>query len=118
YLWIGFLTIATVAVLAVIGAQILRRQMRIAHLKTDLVAAVSHELKTPLSSMKLLVESLLSGEQFEPGRTRQYLQLVARENNRLSRLIDNFLTFSRMERNRGRFELARVSAEAVVAAAV
>jgi signal transduction histidine kinase len=118
YLWIGFLTIATVAVLAVIGAQILRRQMRIAHLKTDLVAAVSHELKTPLSSMKLLVESLLSGEQFEPGRTRQYLQLVARENNRLSRLIDNFLTFSRMERNRGRFDLARVQPEAIARCAV
>ena len=118
YLWIGFLTIATVAVLAVIGGQILRRQMRIAHLKTDLVAAVSHELKTPLSSMKLLVESLLSGEQFEAARTRQYLQLVARENNRLSRLIDNFLTFSRMERNRGRFAMARVQPEAVARTAV
>jgi signal transduction histidine kinase len=118
YLWIGILTIATVAVLAVLGARILRRQMRIAHLKTDLVAAVSHELKTPLASMKLLVESLLNGEQFEPVRTRQYLQLVARENSRLSRLIDNFLTFSRMERNRGRFEMARVRPEAVVRAAV
>jgi signal transduction histidine kinase len=118
YLWIGFLTIATVAVLAVIGAQTLRRQMRIAHLKTDLVAAVSHELKTPLSSMKLLVESLLAGEQLEPARTRQYLQLVARENSRLSRLIDNFLTFSRMERNRGRFQMARVRPEAIARAAV
>jgi signal transduction histidine kinase len=118
YLWIGFLTIATVAVLAVIGAQVLRRQMRIAHLKTDLVAAVSHELKTPLSSMKLLVESLLAGEQLEPTRTRQYLQLVARENSRLSRLIDNFLTFSRMERNRGRFQMASVQPEAIAQAAV
>jgi signal transduction histidine kinase len=118
YLWIGFLTIATAAVLAILGGQSLRRQMRIAHLKTDLVAAVSHELKTPLASMKLLVESLLAGEQFEPRRTRQYLQLVARENSRLSRLIDNFLTFSRMERNRGRFDFARVQPESVVNAAM
>jgi hypothetical protein len=101
YSWIALLAIATVAVLAIAGAQVLRRQMRIAHLKADLVAAVSHELKTPLASMKLLVESLLTRESFEPSRTRQYLQLVARENSRLSRLIDNFLTFSRMERNRG-----------------
>jgi len=118
YLWIGFLTIATAAVLAIFGGQALRRQMRIAHLKTDLVAAVSHELKTPLASMKLLVESLLAGEQFEPQRTRQYLQMVARENSRLSRLIDNFLTFSRMERNRGRFDFARVQPETVVHAAI
>jgi len=118
YTWIGFLTIVTMAVLALVAGQILRRQMRIAHLKTDLVAAVSHELKTPLASMKLLVESLLSSEQFDPQRTREYLQMVARENSRLSRLIDNFLTFSRMERNRGKFQFARIRPEAVVQAAV
>ncbi|HKE29065.1 MAG TPA: HAMP domain-containing sensor histidine kinase [Bryobacteraceae bacterium] len=118
YSWIAFLAVATVALLAVVGAHLLRRQMRIAHLKADLVAAVSHELKTPLSSMKLLVESLLSGETFEPARTRHYLQLVARENSRLSRLIDNFLTFSRMERNRGKFQFARTRPEAIVEAAV
>jgi signal transduction histidine kinase len=118
YLWIGFLTIAAAAVLAILGGQTLRRQMRIAHLKTDLVAAVSHELKTPLASMKLLVESLLSGDHFDPARTRQYLQLVARENSRLSRLINNFLTFSRMERNRGRFDFAPVQPETVARAAV
>jgi signal transduction histidine kinase len=118
YLWIGFLTVAVVAILAVVGGQILRQQMRIANLKTDLVAAVSHELKTPLASMKLLVESLLGGEEFEPKRTRQYLQLVARENSRLSRLIDNFLTFSRMERNRGRFAFARVQPDVVARGAL
>jgi signal transduction histidine kinase len=118
YSWIGLLIIATVAALAGFGMQVLRRQMRIAHLRTDLVAAVSHELKTPLASMKLLVDSLLRGEQLEPGRTRHYLQLVARENARLSRLIDNFLTFSRMERNRGRFDCTQVRPEAVVHAAL
>ena len=114
YSWIGFLILATVATLAGFCAQVLRKQMKIAHLKTDLVAAVSHELKTPLASMKLLVDSLLRGEQFDPVRTRQYLQLVARENARLSRLIDNFLTFSRMERNRGRFDCVHVAPAAVV----
>jgi signal transduction histidine kinase len=114
YSWIGLLAIAAAATLAGAGASVLRRQMRTSRLKTDLVAAVSHELKTPLASMKLLVESLLSGESFEPARTRRYLQMVARENNRLSRLIDNFLTFSRMERSRGRFEFTRVAPQSVV----
>ena len=118
YLWIGFLSIVAMGVLAVAAGELLRRQMRIAHLKTDLVAAVSHELKTPLASMKLLVESLLSSEQPDPKRTREYLQMVARENSRLSRLIDNFLTFSRMERNRGKFQFARVQPETIVQAAM
>jgi signal transduction histidine kinase len=118
YIWTGILAVLAVAILAGAGAQILLRQMRIAHLKTDLVAAVSHELKTPLASMKLLVESLLGGDQLEPQRTRQYLQLIARENSRLSRLIDNFLTFSRMERNRSRFDFARVSPDSIARAAL
>lgn len=118
YGWIGILTIVAMATLAILAGEILRRQMRIAHLKTDLVAAVSHELKTPLASMQLLVESLLSSEQEDPQRTRDYLRMIARENSRLSRLIDNFLTFSRMERNRARFQFARVQPQAVVQGAV
>ncbi len=116
YLWVGFLAIAAMAVLAVIVAQALRRQMRLARLKTDLVAAVSHELKTPLASMRLLVDALLDEGQFEPRKTRDYLELVARENVRLSRLIDNFLAFSRMERNRHRFEFTLTAAAEVVKA--
>lgn len=117
YVWVGFLVIATMAVLVIIAAQAFRRQIRLARLKTDLVAAVSHELKTPLASMRLLVDALLEEGRFEPHKTREYLELVARENGRLSRLIDNFLTFSRMERNRHKFEFA-VSAAADVVKAV
>src|SRR5262249_15121114 len=68
YSWLGFLTIAVMAVLAALAGSFFRRQIRVASLKTDLVAAVSHELKTPLASMKLLVESLLSSETFDPKR--------------------------------------------------
>jgi signal transduction histidine kinase len=93
------------------------RQVALARLKNDLVASVSHELKTPLTSMRVLVDSLLESENFSPGETREYLQLVARENARLSRLIDNFLTFSRMERNKFRFAMSLVAPEQIVAQA-
>jgi signal transduction histidine kinase len=118
YLWIGFLSIAAVAITALVAAQALRRQWRVARLKADLVAAVSHELKTPLSGMRLLVDALLEEETFEATKTREYLELIARENLRLSRLIDNFLTFSRLERNRQKFDLLDAQPEAVVKAAV
>jgi signal transduction histidine kinase len=118
YVWIGFLLIATMAVLALVSGQALRRQMRLASLKTDLVAAVSHELKTPLSSMRLLVDSLLDDTEFEPRKTREYLELIAHENLRLSRLIDNFLTFSRMERDRQKFEFGQAVPGEIIQAAI
>jgi signal transduction histidine kinase len=117
YLWVAYLVIAAMAVTGLILGRSFRRQMRLAHLKTDLVAAVSHELKTPLSSMRLLVDSLLEDEKLDPAKTRDYLQLISGENQRLTRLIENFLAFSRIERNRQRFEFAATTPGQVVRAA-
>ena len=118
YFWTGTLVIAAMSVFAVVIARAFRRQMHLTRLRNDLVASVSHELKTPLTSIRLLVDTLLDEEHFQEQKTREYLQLVAKENTRLSRLIDNFLAFSRMERNKHAFELSEVSAAEVVEAAV
>jgi signal transduction histidine kinase len=114
YLSIALVAIGAIALaVAMIGGTV-RRQARLASLKTDLVSAVSHELKTPLASMRLLVDALLQDERLDPGKTRDYLQLMAVENARLSRLIENFLTFSRLERNRHRFTLKQTNPSDVV----
>ena len=68
--------------------------------------------------MRLLVDTLLDAERFEPKTVREYLQLIAKENSRLSRLIDNFLAFSRMERNKHAFEFRKATAREVVDQAV
>lgn len=118
YLWAGFLAASVIAAIGLLLGSVFRRQMRLARLKTDLVAAVSHELKTPLASMRVLVDSLLDDAELDPLKTREYLQLIAGENLRLTRLIENFLTFSRIERNRQRFEFAPLNAaEAIQEAA-
>ena len=84
--------------------------MELAQLKNDLAATVSHELKTPLASIRLLVDNLLEDEDgFDRSQTQEYLQLISQENKRLSRLIDNFLTFSRMERKQMQFQFAPVA---------
>ena len=106
-----YLSVAAIAIVLIVAAAIAiggaaRRQARLASLKTDLVSAVSHELKTPLASMRLLVDTLLEDDAPDPKKTREYLQLMAVENARLTRLIDNFLTFSRLEHNRQRFAFA------------
>lgn len=118
YVWIGLLTIAVVSISALVSGQFLRRQWRIASLKTDLVAAVSHELKTPIASVRVLVDTLLTDEHPDAAKTRDYLELIAHENLRLSRLIENFLTFSRLERNRQRFEFTDVDPAHVIEAAM
>ena len=114
YLIIGSGVIAAMLVLAMFMARGFGRQVQLARLKNDLVANVSHELKTPLTAMRALVDTLLDTEKLDEKTTREYLKLLATENARLSRLIDNFLTFSRLERNKFRFEFAQVSPQRIV----
>ena len=118
YFWTGLLVIAAMSIFALIIARAFRRQMRLTRLRNDLVATVSHELKTPLASIRLLVDTLLDDPSLDEQRVREYLELMAKENKRLSRLIDNFLAFSRMERNKHAFEFAEVRAADVIDAAV
>jgi signal transduction histidine kinase len=120
FLWTAVVLVAITVTLALLVANMLRRQRRLTQLKNDLVATVSHELKTPLASIRLLVDTLLEadGSANSPAgdreKTRQYLEMIAQENTRLSRLIDNFLTFSRMERGKQRFDFQPTDAAMVV----
>lgn len=85
------------------------RQAKLNRLKNDFIATVTHELKTPLSSTRVLVDTLLDGRYEEQKQAYEYLELISKENERLSHLIDNFLTFSRMERNKRAFSMIKVS---------
>lgn len=118
YLWTAVLVVAGMGVLAVMAARLMRRQMRLARLKNDLAATVSHELRTPVSSVRVLVETLLDSEKLDEQVTREYLRLIARENQRLSRLVQNFLTFSRMERRKYAFQFSPLPPRQVVGQAI
>jgi signal transduction histidine kinase len=110
YLWTGILMTAVIVTIALFTAGYLRRQIRLTRLKNDLIATVSHELKTPLASMRLLVDTLLDGQYRDTQQTFEYLQIISRENARLSNLIEEFLTYSRMERNKTTFDLKPLQA--------
>jgi signal transduction histidine kinase len=118
YLWTGLAVALLTAMLTMLVGRHVGRQVRLTRLRNDLIATVSHELKTPLASIRALVDTLLDTDARDPRQTREYLQLVARENLRLSRLIDNFLAFSRMERNKHTFAFAGTPPAEVVSAAV
>jgi len=114
YVWTGLIVVGAVALVALIVGRYVLVQIKLTALKNSFVATVTHELKTPLASMRVLVDTLLDGRQHDERQVGEYLQLVARENARLSRLIDNFLTFSRMERGKVAFELVPIHLHAVI----
>jgi len=114
YLWAGLLSIGAVVLLALVGGRSLLRQAKLTRLKNDFVATVTHELKTPLACIRMFAETLREGRFENEAQARRYLDLLVSENERLARLIDNFLTFSRMERNKRAFEMAELHPEEVV----
>jgi signal transduction histidine kinase len=117
YFWTGFLVVAFTAVVAALVGRYVLRQVRLTRLRNDFIATVTHELKTPLASMRALVDTLREGSYRDAQQAAEYLQLIATENERLSRLIDNFLSFSRMERDKRAFELGPVQPALVASAA-
>jgi signal transduction histidine kinase len=103
YTWTGFLVIVLILIAGGFATRAVSRQIRLNEMKNDFIATVTHELKTPLASMRVLVDTLLEGNVVDEAQRTKYLHLAAKENERLSRMIDNFLTFSRMERNKVTF---------------
>jgi two-component system phosphate regulon sensor histidine kinase PhoR len=104
-------TVLTVLAALVVIAGVLvilvavNRERKLSELKSELVANVSHELKTPLSLVRMFSEMLYSGRVESEEKRRQYLQILVSESERLGGLIENVLDFARVERGRTAFEL-------------
>jgi two-component system phosphate regulon sensor histidine kinase PhoR len=84
----------------------MRRERRLSELKSDFISNVSHELKTPLSIISMFGELLSMGRARTPEQTAEYAEIIRRESVRLSRLIDNVLDFSKIERGVDVYEFA------------
>jgi two-component system phosphate regulon sensor histidine kinase PhoR len=75
------------------------RLRRLEQARRDFVANVSHELKTPITSIKGFVETLLDGAIREPDNALNFLQIIARHAERLNEIIDDLLSLSRIEQD-------------------
>jgi signal transduction histidine kinase len=91
-----------------------RRQLALAQKKTDFVSNVSHELKTPLTSIRMFAEMMQSGNAPEE-KFSQYLRIIVAEAERLTRLINNVLDFARLERKQKRYDFHPLDMHEVVA---
>ncbi len=74
---------------------------RLETVRRDFVANVSHELKTPVASIKGFVETLLDGAADDPVNARRFLEIVSRQADRLAAIIEDLLALSRIEQSEG-----------------
>jgi signal transduction histidine kinase len=104
-LWV-LISILFVSILAggTLVLKTVRAEVSLARQKTLFVANVSHELKTPLTSIRMFAEMLRGGRQGSAKKSREYLTLMVEEAHRLTRLINNVLDFSAMERGEKRYD--------------
>ena len=90
--------VAAVAAGSLLIMRSVNYEMQIASRKTDFVSNVSHELKTPLTSIRMFSELLENSESFDAERTQKYSSVISKESARLTRLINRLLDFSRLDR--------------------
>lgn len=96
-----FWTILTLLMILIFGVFLIVRTMArerdIMRIKSDFVSSVSHELKTPLTSIKALTERLLEGKVKNPDKMKQYFSVISQDADKLTRLVKNILDFSKIE---------------------
>ena len=90
------------------------RELELARMKSDFVSTISHEFKSPLTSIRQLAEMLQRGRAPSHERRQQYYDVLLEQSERLTLLIDNILDFSRMEEGRKQFEFETVDMGALV----
>jgi len=110
--------VATTVAGSIATLAVLYREARVAKLQTDFVNKVSHDLRTPLTSIRMFVETLQMGRIQDPERQKEALSIVAEETERLSGLINRLLDWARMESGRRTFNLVRQPVEPIVEAAI
>jgi two-component system, OmpR family, phosphate regulon sensor histidine kinase PhoR len=115
---LGVLLIPVSTVIIAVGLGVVwlsvRAERRTSQLKSDFIANVSHELKTPLSLIRMFGELIATGKHKGDGSAREYAGIITRESERLAHLIDNVLDFARLERGKASYSFAEGRLEEVV----
>ena len=98
-----FIFIAAIAAGGFLLMRNARQNMIDAQQKTSFVSNVSHELKTPLTSIRMFAELLLEGRVRDQEKKHKYLSVIVSESRRLTRLVNNVLDFSRLEQGQKKY---------------
>ncbi len=110
---LGMLALLVIAASYLIGRAV-SRELAAARLQSDFVSAVSHEFRTPLTSMRQFTEMLVEDENLPAEKRREFYGAQERATRRLSRLVESLLDFGRMEAGARPYRLERVDAGRLV----
>jgi signal transduction histidine kinase len=95
-----------------------RREVQMAEMRSQFVSSVSHELKTPLTAIRMFAETLRLGRSKDRKAQEEYLDTIVNESQRLTRLLNNVLDFSKLEKGIRAYRPEKTSVPEVVQAAV
>ena len=112
-LYVGVMLLVLAALLMVMrgATRVARREVELSRLKSEFVADVSHELKTPLALIQMFAETLLEGRARTEEKKQEYYEIITRETKRLTHLINNILDFSRIDSGKRIYRMQRVRVE-------
>jgi signal transduction histidine kinase len=106
-LWASAAALVVVVGVTLFGSYLLwrdvRREVRLAEMRSSFVSAVSHELKTPLTAIRMFAETLRMNRPGDAGTRDEYLDTIVNESERLTRLLNNVLDFSKIEQGTKRY---------------
>lgn len=107
--WSNILPALGAAILSLVGLVLTwratGREMRVAQLKSDFLASISHELKTPLTAIRAFGDLIHSGRARDAEKIREYGAIIKTESDRLTALLNNIMEMSRLERGLRRYRL-------------
>ena len=112
--------VATAVAIATLihSVRVMRTKLELAAMKSDFIDTVSHELKTPLASVSLVGETLCNRRNIPQERLADYGSLLLNETAHLTRLLENFLTLSRITHSKNAYVMTAVNIREAVAEAI
>lgn len=114
FTWTVIVLVLSILVGVLFTVRSVLREMRTARLKTDFVSFISHELKTPLTSVRMFTETILSGRVENEEEQKFCIQMIDQESERLSKLVEQILEYSKIESREKEFRFVSCDMESVV----
>ncbi len=120
--WIYGISTVLLLVAMVLGVVLIvrdiAREKHLAQLQSDFISNVTHELKTPLTSISMFAESILLKRVKKDSDKDDYLSIILKESDRLKRMINNILEFSKLEKGKSDYRFINTNLASLVKAAI
>ena len=120
--WIYGISTILLVVAMVLGVVLIvrdiAREKRLAQLQSDFISNVTHELKTPLTSISMFAESMLLKRVRKDSDKEEYLSIILKESERLKRMINNILEFSKLEKGKSDYQFVNSNLASLVTTAI